>query len=127
VVWPPNYSDGFCRFGLKTGGDGFSPVWASKPMAIVCEWFGLKTTRTVFIGLASKLVATVSGSLASKPAAIVFSSLASKLVKTVSPGLASKPVVSFLTEPQNHGGRGFSGLGLKTGCSGLVIGVSKSP
>jgi hypothetical protein len=24
VVWPQNYWDGFFRFGLKTGGDGFS-------------------------------------------------------------------------------------------------------
>jgi hypothetical protein len=23
VVWPQNQSDGFCWFGLKTGGDGF--------------------------------------------------------------------------------------------------------
>jgi hypothetical protein len=70
---------------------------------------------TVFAGLASKLVATV------------FSSLASKLVAMVSPGLASKPVVDFLIEPQNQGGGGFSGLGLKTSSSGLVIWASKSP
>jgi hypothetical protein len=50
----------------------------------VCEWFGLKTTRTVFIGLASKLVATV------------FSSLASKLMVTVS-----------WSGPQNHMGSGL--------------------
>jgi hypothetical protein len=68
----------------------------------VCEWFGLKTTRTVFTGLASKPVATVSSGLASKPVATVFSSLTSKLVATVSPGLASKPAVSFLVEHQNQ-------------------------
>jgi hypothetical protein len=51
----------------------------------------------------------------------VFSSLTSKLVATVSPGLASKPAVSFLIEPQNQGGGGFSGLGLKTGSFGLMI------
>jgi hypothetical protein len=82
---------------------------------MVCEWFGLKTTRTV------------SCDLASKPAATVFSSLTSKLVATVSPGLASKPVVGFLVEPQNQGGGGFPGLGLKTGSLGLVIWTSKSP
>jgi hypothetical protein len=82
---------------------------------MVCEWFGLKTTRTVFAGLASK------------PVASVFSSLASKLVVTVSPGLASKLVLGFLVEPQNQGGRGFLGLGLKTDSSGLVIWASKSP
>jgi hypothetical protein len=63
--------------------------------------------------------------LASKPVATVFSSLASKLVATISPGLASKPVVGFLVEPQNQGGAGFSGLGLKTGSSGLLIWSSK--
>jgi hypothetical protein len=119
-------------------------------VATVCEWFGLKTSRTVFTGLASKPVATVSGGLASKPdatvsgglasksvatvfagltskpVATVFSSLASKLVATVSPSLASKPVVGFLVEPQNQGGGGFTGLGLKTGSFGLVIWASKS-
>jgi hypothetical protein len=119
--------DGFCRFGLKTGGDVFSSVWSSKPTATVCEWFGLKTTRTVFAGLASKLVATVSSGLGSKPAVTVFSSFASKLVATDSPSLASKPAVGFLVEPQNQGGGGFPGLGLKTGSYGLVIWVSKSP
>jgi hypothetical protein len=93
VVWPQNHWDDFLS------------VWASKPMAMVCEWFGLKTTRAVFSGLASKPVVTVSSgwaskpattvssSLASKPAATVFFSLASKLVATVSPGLASKPAI----------------------------------
>jgi hypothetical protein len=118
---------------------------------MVCEWFGLKITRTVFIGLASKPVVTVSGGLASKSAATVSSglasksamtvftglaskpvatvlfSLASKLVATVSPGLASKPVVGFLVEPQNQGGGGLSGLILKTGSSSLMIWASKSP
>jgi hypothetical protein len=82
---------------------------------------------TVSGGLASKLAATIFSSLASEPVATVFSSLASKLVVTVSPGLASKPVVGFLVEPQNQGGGGFPGLSLKTGSSGLVIWVSKSP
>jgi hypothetical protein len=89
-------------------------------MATVCEWFCLKTTWVVFVGLASKPVATVSGGLTSKPAAMfftglalkpvatVFSSSTLKLVAMVSPGLASKPVVSFLIEPQNKGGEGFS-------------------
>jgi hypothetical protein len=65
--------------------------------------------------------------LASKPAVTVFASFASKLVATVSPSLASKLVVGFLDEPQNKGGGGFPGLGLKTGSSGLVIWASKSP
>jgi hypothetical protein len=106
---------------------------------MVCEWFDLKTTRTVFISLTSKPVATVSGGLPSKPAATVsgsltskhdatvFSSLASKLVVTVSPSLAPKLAVNFLVEPQNQGGGGFPDLGLKTGNSGLVIWASKSP
>jgi hypothetical protein len=87
----------------------------------VCEWFDLKTTRTVFTGLASKPVVTISGGLASKYAATVFSSLASKLVAMVSPGMASKPTVDFLVEPQNQGGGEFPDLGLKTGSYGLVI------
>jgi hypothetical protein len=87
---------------------------SQKPRSTVCEWVGLKTTQTVFTGLASKPVATV------------FSSLASKLVATVSPDLASKPVVGFLVEPQNQGGGGFPSLDLKTGSSGLVIWASKS-
>jgi hypothetical protein len=33
----------------------------------------------------------------------------------------------FLVEPQNQGGGGFSGLGLKTDSSDLVIWASKSP
>jgi hypothetical protein len=33
----------------------------------------------------------------------------------------------FLVNPQNQGGGGFPGLGLKTGSSGLVIWASKSP
>jgi hypothetical protein len=48
-------------------------------------------------------------------------------VATVSPDLASKPAVGFLVEPQNQGGGGFPGLGLKTGSSGLVIWALKSP
>jgi hypothetical protein len=76
---------------------------------------------TVSSGLASKPAATVFAGLASKPVAMVFSSLASKLMATVSPGLASKPAVGFLVEPQNKGGGGFFGLGLKTDSSGLVI------
>jgi hypothetical protein len=94
---------------------------------MVCEWFGLKTTETVLAGLASKPVATVSSGLTSKPAATVFAGLASKPVATVSPDLASKSVIGFLVEPQNQGGGGFLGLGLKTDSIGLVIWVSKSP
>jgi hypothetical protein len=81
----------------------------------------------VFAGLDSKPVMTVFSSLALKLVATVFSSLTSKLVVTVSPGLASKLAVGFLVEPQNQGGRGLLGLGLKTGSSGLVIWASKSP
>jgi hypothetical protein len=109
VVWPQNHSDGFRRFGLKTSGDGFSSVWASKPMV------------TVSSGLTSKPAVTVFSSLASTPVAMVFSSLASKLVVTISPGLTSKPVVIFLIEPQNQGGEGFPDLGLKTSSFNLMI------
>jgi hypothetical protein len=90
------------------------------------RWFGLKTTRTVFTGLASKLVATVSDGLASKPAATVSSGLASKPAATVFSSLASKLVVGFLVEPQNQGGGGFSGWASKPAATGLVIWASKS-
>jgi hypothetical protein len=86
-----------------------------------------KPVVTVSSGLASKSATTVSSGLASKPAAMVFSSFASKLVVTVSPSLASKLVVGFLVEPQNQGGGGFFGLGLKTDSFDLVIWSSKSP
>jgi hypothetical protein len=107
-------------------------------MATVCEWFGLKITRTVFTSLTSKPVVTVSSSFASKPAATVSVGLTSKPAATVLAGLASKPmamvfssltlklVVGFLVEPQNQGG-GFPGLGIKTCSSSLVICASKSP
>jgi hypothetical protein len=88
---------------------------ASKPAAAVSKGLASKTATMVFV------------SLASKPVVTVFSSLASKLVATVSPGLASKPAVGFLVEPQNQGGEGFFGLGLKIGSSGLMILTSKSP
>jgi hypothetical protein len=57
----------------------------------------------------------------------VFVGLTSKLVATVSLGLASKPAVGFLVEPQNQCGGRFSGLALKIGSSDLVIWASKSP
>jgi hypothetical protein len=86
-----------------------------------------KPVVTVSGGLASKPAATVSTGFASKSVPTIFSSLASKLMATVSPGLASKPAIGFLVEPQNQGGEGFPGLGLKTGSSDLMICASKSP
>jgi hypothetical protein len=66
-----------------------------------CQWFSLKTTRTVFSGLASKLVA------------MVFSNLASKPLSIVSPGLALKSVAQvFRFEPQNWKLR-FGDFGIK--------------
>jgi hypothetical protein len=85
-----------------------------------------KPVATVFSGFASKPAVTGFSGLASKQVATVFSSLFSKLAATVSPGLASKLTVSFFVEPQNQGGGGFFGLGLKIGSSGLVIWASKS-
>jgi hypothetical protein len=78
-------------------------------------------------GLASKPMAMIFSGLASKPVVMVLSFLASKPVVMISPGLTSKPVEGFLVEPQNQGGGGFPGLGLKTGRYGLVIWASKSP
>jgi hypothetical protein len=100
---------------------------ASKPVAMVSSGLVSKPAATVSSGLASKPAATVSDCFTSKPTTTVFSSLASKLVATVSPDLASKSAVGFFVEPQNQGGGGFAGLGLKTGNFGLVIWASKSP
>jgi hypothetical protein len=100
---------------------------ASKPVVTVFSGLTSKPATTVSDGLVSKPAVTVFSDLASKPVATVFSRFASKLVATVSPGLASKPAVGFLVEAQNQGGGGFPGLGLKTGSSGLVIWVLKSP
>jgi hypothetical protein len=59
-------------------------------MAMICEWFGLKTTHTVFTDLASKPVAMVSGDLISKFAV------------TVSPSFTPKPWwVSWLSLKTN--------------------------
>jgi hypothetical protein len=71
---------------------------------MVCEWYGLKTTRTVFAGLASKPVATVYSGLASKP------------VVTVSSDLVSKPVAMvFLQSGLKTAGNSFSWFGLYIG------------
>jgi hypothetical protein len=71
-------------------------------MVTVSEWFGLKTTRTVFVDFASKPVVTVFSSLASKLVSMIFSSLASKLVVTVFYSLASKLVATIHSVwPQN--------------------------
>jgi hypothetical protein len=44
---------------------------ASKPRSMICQWFGLKTTRMISPGLTSKPMTTVCPGLASKPAAPV--------------------------------------------------------
>jgi hypothetical protein len=64
---------------------------------------------------------TVFTGLTSKPVATVFPSLTSKLMAMISPSLTLKSVVDFLVKPQNQGGGGFPGLGLKTDSFGLVI------
>jgi hypothetical protein len=69
---------------------------------------------TVFSGLTSKPVVTVFSSLATKPVAIVFF------------WFGLKTGGGFLIGPQNQGGGGFSGLGLKTSSYSLVIYASKS-
>jgi hypothetical protein len=48
VVWPQNHSNGFRRFGLKTGGDGF---WRFG-LKTCCNgflWLGLKTAGDGFL------------------------------------------------------------------------------
>jgi hypothetical protein len=88
--------------------------WDSKPRLMACQWFGLKTNRTVFSGLALKPVATVFSSLTLKPMAMA------------SPGLASKPVACvFRFGPSNHYAM-FGDLGLKIITMGFLVWASKS-
>jgi hypothetical protein len=54
VVWPQNHSDGFRRFGLKTGGDDF-------------RWFDLKISDDDFLQFDIKTGGDGFFSLASKP------------------------------------------------------------
>jgi hypothetical protein len=77
--------------------------WASKPKSMVCQWFGLKTTETVFSYLALKPVVTVSLGLTSKPVATVSPGLASKLVAMSFLVWASKPTATvWWFVSQNH-------------------------
>jgi hypothetical protein len=62
---------------------------------MVCEWFGLKTTRTVFSGLASKLVAPVSR-FGPQNRQVRFCDLVLKITVTIS-----------WFGPQNHAGFGL--------------------
>jgi hypothetical protein len=69
---------------------------------MVYQWFGLKTTMTVFSVLASKLVV------------MVFFGLPSKSVATVSPDLASKPVARLSRVGPQNWQLQFDDLSLKT-------------
>jgi hypothetical protein len=94
---------------------------------MVCQWFDLKTTRTVFSSLASKLVVMVFSGLASKSVA-TFSWLSLKtmlvedfLVWTSKPaatvflfGLKITTMVSWFV-PQNQAGFGLSNGGRHCG------------
>jgi hypothetical protein len=61
---------------------------------MVYQWFGIKTSRTVFSALASKSVATVFSGLTSKPVATVFwLSLKTKVMEGFSVW-ASKPAAT---------------------------------
>jgi hypothetical protein len=98
--------------------------WASKPRSTVCQWVDLKTTRTVFCGLASKPVATVFSGLASKPVATISSGLASKSIVMVSVGLASKPAMTissdFTSKPAATVSTGLSSKLVATVSPGLT-------
>jgi hypothetical protein len=77
--------------------------WALTLRSTVCQWFDLKTTETVFSGLASKLVVTVFSGLVSK--SVVTVSWLSLKIKVVEGFLvlASKPVPTvWWFGPQNH-------------------------
>jgi hypothetical protein len=113
VVWPQNHSDGFRWFGLKTGGASF---WrfGLKTYCYGFWRFGLKTCYDGFLWFSLK----TSGD--------GFLQFGLKTGGDSVSRLASKSAVCFLVEPQNQGGGGIPGLGLKTGSYGLVICALKS-
>jgi hypothetical protein len=137
-ITPSKY---FCyvkmSFRLKNAGATYQWFlgWASKIRLMVCEWFDLKTTQTVFSSLASKSKATIFSSFASKLAAPVcwfgsqnyrdgFIIWASKLSRFRFVGCATKPTdgercwtrvkIWRLALPESKSRR-VSQSGLKTG------------
>jgi hypothetical protein len=58
VIWSQNHSDGFSRFGFKTGGDGFFQ-FDFKTGGNDLSRFSLKTGGSGFFIWPSKLAATV--------------------------------------------------------------------
>jgi hypothetical protein len=76
-------------------------------MSMLCEWFGLKTTQTVFSGLASKPVVMVFSGLASKPVAQVFRfKLQNQQLRFGDLGIKITATVSWFV-PQNQSGFGL--------------------
>jgi hypothetical protein len=63
-----------CTWHVETISAGFL-IEPQKLVSTVCEWFGLKTIRTIFAGLTSKPMATVFAGLSSKLVATVFAGL----------------------------------------------------
>jgi hypothetical protein len=82
---------------------------------MVYQWFGLKTTETIFSSLFSKLVVTVSPVWPQN-----------RWRRFLRFGLKIG-ADGFLVEPQNQCGGEFPSLDLKTDSYGLVIWASKSP
>jgi hypothetical protein len=71
---------------------------------MVCQWFGIKTTGTVFSSLVSKLVAMVSSGLASKPVAqISLFGPQNQQLRFGDLGIKITATVSWF-EPQNQAG-----------------------
>jgi hypothetical protein len=86
-------------------------------MPVVCQWFGLKTTGTIFSGLASKSMATTSHRFGPQNRWRWFvSGLTSKSLGRFLIGLGLKTDGDGLSViwPQNHWD-GFLRFGLKTG------------
>jgi hypothetical protein len=75
---------------------------------MVCEWFGIKTTQTIFSGLASKSVAAVISILVSKLVARVsWFGPQNRQLQFGNLGLKISATVSWFG-PQNHVGFGLS-------------------
>jgi hypothetical protein len=76
-------------------------------MSMLCEWFGLKTTRTVFFGLTSNPVVMVFSGLASKPVAQVSRfKLQNQQLRFGDLGIKITATVSWFV-PQNQSGFGL--------------------
>jgi hypothetical protein len=108
---------------------GYSVVgWSRGQVApcAVCTWHVETRSATFLVEPQNQGLRFVSG-LASKPLRQFSPVWPQNWWRRFLPVWPQNRWSSFVVEPQNQGGGGFLGLGLKTGSSGLVIWAPKSP